>query len=212
MSFAPTALLVLTHNVTGLKYFCKTSQLDIVHRYKGSGIYWKRHMKVHGRDVTSGVLGIYFDKDRCVEAALKFSEENDIVKSQEWANSIVENGLDGAGVGAANHRYGKPHPNKGGKRPDMIGRLVGPLNGMYGKPSPMKGVAKPKGKDSLLYGRQRPEGSGKPSKPVIRLDDEMEFESVAAAAAALGKTRSGITKCCLGKAKSAHGFRWAYKE
>ena len=29
---------------------------------------------------------------------------------------------------------------------------------------------------------------------------------------ALGKTRSGITQCCMGTAKSAHGFRWAYKE
>ena len=212
MSFAPTALLVLTHNVTGLKYFCKTSQFDIVHRYKGSGVYWKRHMRVHGRDVTAGVLGIYFEQDRCVAAALKFSQENEIVKSREWANSILENGLDGAGLGSANHRYGKPHPNKGGTRPEMIGRLVGPLNGMYGKPSPMRGVAKPKGKDSPLHGKKRPEGSGKPAKPVVRLDDGVVFESVGAAASALGKTRGGITQCCMGKAKSAHGYRWAYKE
>jgi hypothetical protein len=212
MSFAPTALLVLTHNVTGLKYFCKTSQFDIVHRYKGSGVYWKRHMRVHGRDVTAGVLGIYFEQDRCVAAALKFSQENEIVKSREWANSILENGLDGAGLGSANHRYGKPHPNKGGTRPEMIGRLVGPLNGMYGKPSPMRGVAKPKGKDSPLHGRKRPEGGGKPAKPVVRLDDGVVFESVAAAGRECKGTTAGIHQCCLGKAKSAHGYRWAYKE
>lgn len=212
MSFAPTALLVLTHNVTGLKYFCKTTALRKIHSYKGSGVYWKKHMKVHGRDVVTGVLGVYFDKERCVAAALKFSQENDIIKDRSWANCIFENGLDGAGAGAANHMYGKPHPNKGGTRPDMVGRLVGPLNGMYGKPSPMRGVSKPKGKDSPLYGRKRPEGGGKPSKPVIRLDDGMEFESVAAAANSLGKTRRGITQCCMGTAKSAHGFRWAYKE
>ena len=212
MDFAPTALLVLTHNVTGLKYFCKTSQFDIIERYKGSGVYWKRHMKAHGRDVTSGVLGIYFDRERCVEAALKFSKENDIVKSREWANSILENGLDGAGVGAANHRYGKLHPNKGGTRPDMVGRLVGPLNGMYGKPSPMRGVPKPKGQDSPLYGRKRPEGGGKPAKAVVRLDDGVVFKSVADAGRACKGTTSGIHKCCTGKAKSAHGFRWAYQE
>ena len=169
-------------------------------------------MKVHGRDITTGVLGVYFDKDRCVSAALKFSEENNIIDDDSWANLIAENGLSGAGVGKSNHRYGKPGPFKGQTRPDMIGRLVGEKNGMYGKPSPMRGVAKPKGKDSPLYGRPRPEGGGKPAKPVIRLDDGVEFASVAEAAKALDKTRSGITKCCLGKAKSAHGFRWAYKE
>jgi hypothetical protein len=212
MGFAPTALLVMTHNVTGLKYFCKTAQLDSLHKYKGSGVYWKRHMKAHGRNVTVGVLGVYFEKDRCVSAALNFSKENDIVKDRGWANCILENGLDGAGAGEANHRYGKPHPNKGGTRPDMVGRLVGPLNGMYGKPSPMRGVPKPKGPDSPLYGRKRPEGGGKPSKAVVRLDNGVVFESIGAAASALGKTRGGITQCCMGKAKSAHGFRWAYQE
>lgn len=212
MSFAPTALLVMTHNVTGLKYFCKTSKLKNMHWYKGSGVYWKKHMKAHGRDITAGVLGIYFDKDRCVAAALKFSEENDIVNSKDWANFILENGLDGAGSGKVNHRYGKQHPNKGGTRPDMVGRLVGPLNGMYGKPSPLRGVPKPKGPDSPLYGRKRPEGGGKPSKAVVRLDDGVVFKSVADAGRACKGTTSGIHKCCTGKAKSAHGFRWAYQE
>jgi hypothetical protein len=212
MDFAPTALLVMTHNVTGMKYFCKTTRLKNLHWYKGSGLYWKRHMKMHGRNITAGVLGVYFDKDRCVSAALKFSEENNIVADEGWANFIEENGLTGAGAGKLNHRYGKPHPGKGKPRPDMVGRLVGEKNGMYGKPSPMRGVAKPKGKDSPLYGRKRPEGGGKPSKPVIRLDDGMVFESISAASKVLGKTPSGISQCCMGKAKSAHGFRWAYKE
>jgi hypothetical protein len=211
MDFAPTALLVLTHKVTGLKYFCKTTRLKNLHWYKGSGVYWKRHMKVHGRDITRGVLGVYFEKDRCVAAALKFSEENDIINSEDWANFILENGLDGAGAGKANHQYGKPHPNRGGTRPDMAGRLVGPLNGMYGKPSPMRGKRNA-GASAALKGRKRPEGGGKPAKPVVRLDDGVVFGSVADAANALGKTRGGITQCCMGKAKSAHGFRWAYKE
>jgi hypothetical protein len=212
MDFAPTALLVMTHNVTGLKYFCKTTRLGFLHKYKGSGVYWKRHMRLHGRDVTVGVLGVYFDKDRCMSAALNFSKENDIVKDSGWANCILENGLDGAGAGEANHRYGKPHPNKGGTRPEMIGRLIGPLNGMYGKPSPLRGVPKPKGKDSPLYGRKRPDGCGKPSKAVVRLNDGVVFESVSDAGRACNGATSGISKCCMGKAKSAHGFRWAYKE
>jgi hypothetical protein len=212
MSFAPTALLVLTHNVTGMKYFCKTTRLKNLHWYKGSGVYWKRHMKVHGRDISAGVLGLYYDQDRCVTAALKFSEENNIVADEGWANFIPENGLNGAGTGELNHRYGKQGPFKGQKRPDMSEMLRGDKNPMYGKPSPMRGVPKPKGQDSPLYGRKRPEGGGKPSKPVIRLDDSVVFKSVAKAAAALGKSRRGITMCCMGTAKSAHGFCWAYKE
>lgn len=212
MSFAPTALLVLTHNVTGLKYFCKTTRLKNLHWYKGSGVYWRRHMKAHGRDISAGVLGLYYDKDRCVSAALKFSEDNNIIADKGWANCIAENGLDGAGAGKLNHRYGKDGPFKGQKRPDMSERLRGEKNPMFGKPSAMRGVPKPKGKDSPLYGRKRPEGGGKPAKPVIRLDDGVVFESVAKAAATLGKSRRGITMCCMGTAKSAHGFRWAYKE
>ena len=210
--FAYTALLVMTHNKTGLKYFCKTTRMNELNTYKGSGVHWKRHLRKHGRDVSVGVLGLYSDKERCMKAALDFSQENNIIASDQWANLIDENGLTGAGAGSANHRYGKPHPNKGGTRPDMIGRLAGEKNGMYGKPSAMRGVAKPKGKDSPLYGRKRPEGGGKPSKPVIRLEDGKEFASVADAARECNGSRSGITKCCLGKAKTSHGYRWAYKE
>jgi hypothetical protein len=212
MSFPYTALLVMTHNKTGLKYFCKTTRMDELHKYKGSGLHWKRHLKAHGRDVSVGVLGLYQDKERCMKAALDFSRQNNIIKSQEWANLIDEDGMTGAGAGSANHRYGKPHPNKGGTRPDMIGRLVGEKNGMYGKPSAMRGAAKPKGKDSPLYGRKRPEGGGKPPKTVVRLEDKKEYLSVADAARDIDGTRSGITKCCLNKAKTAHGYTWAYKE
>ena len=211
MDFAPTALLVMTHNVTGLKYFCKTTRLGFLHNYKGSGVYWKRHMRLHGRDVTVGILGVYFDKDRCVSAALNFSKQNDIVKNSEWANIIPENGLDGAGLGDANHRYGKPHPNKGGTRPEMIGRLIGPLNGMYGKPSPMLGKTNI-GASKAHKGRKRPEGGGKPSRPVVCLTNGDVFESVSEAARKYNGYSTIISQCCLGKTKTAYGMKWAYKE
>jgi hypothetical protein len=211
MGFAPTALLVLTHNVTGLKYFCKTTRIKNLHWYKGSGIYWKRHMRVHGRDVSAGVVGIYNDKDRCMAAALAFSEKYDIVNSDEWANLAVENGINGAGAGKLNHRYGKPHPNKGGTRPDLKGRYVGAANPMFGKPSPMRGKHNA-GASAALKGRPRPIGGGKPPRPVIRLNDGVKFASVAEAALSLQGSRSGITQCCMGKAKTAHGYRWAYRE
>jgi len=107
--FSPTALLVISHNVTGLKYFCKTADLRNVYNYKGSGLYWKKHLNKHGKDVTVGVMGFYTDYQRCRDAALKFSQENDIVNSDAWANLVLENGTDGALNGSDNPFYGKKH-------------------------------------------------------------------------------------------------------
>lgn len=208
--FQPTALLVMKHNVTGLQYFCKTSRLDELCYYKGSGIHWKRHMKKHGRDVSVGVLGIYYDEQRCAEAAKNFSETHDVAASDKWANLIAENGFDGAPIGSAHPNYGKPSPCIGQKRPHVGKR--GAENPMYGKPSAMRGVAKPKGKNSPLYGRKRPEGGGKPSKPVVCIDDGKEYASVSEAARAYNGSSSTISGCCLGKRKTAYGKCWAYKE
>jgi len=109
-AFSPTVLLVMQHNVTGLKYFCKTSLLDRIKRYKGSGIRWDNHLKVHGKDITVGILGFYTDKDRCSNAAKQFSIENDVANSDEWANLVDETGMMGASMkGEKNPFYGKKH-------------------------------------------------------------------------------------------------------
>jgi hypothetical protein len=211
MTFNPTALLVIEHNITGLKYFCKTARFSEINHYKGSGLYWKRHMKKHGKDVKVGVLGIYFDKKRCLLAAKKFSEENKIGNNLEWANLIPENGMDGAPMGEAHPMFGKPHPQIGVKRP-WVGKK-GADNPMWGKPSSMRGVPKPKGVDSPLYGRKRPEGGGKKSHPVIRIDEdgtETRYDSVADAGRAMNGCRTGIHQCCNGKSKTAHGYKWRY--
>ena len=107
----------MEHNITGLKYFCKSSRLDELKYYLGSGVYWKRHRKAHGNDVRVGVLGVYFDEVRCLAAAKDFSELHDVAKNPEWANLIAENGLDGAPCGEAHPMFGKPSPCIGQKRP-----------------------------------------------------------------------------------------------
>ena len=210
--FKPTVLLVKEHNVTGKKYFCKTTRLDVVHWYLGSGIHWKRHLKIHGKNVTTGILGFYLDKQKCVDAALAFSKENNIVESKEWLNLIEENGLSGAGAGEHHHMWGKTHPDKGSKRPN-VGKS-GADNPMYGKPSAMRGIAKPKGIDSPLYGRKRPEGGGKKPHAVVGMKDgkEYHFDSVADAAKFINRNRSSVHKCCTGKGKTGGGYMWKYKE
>ena len=106
--FHPTYLYIKTHNVTGLKYFGKTTKSD-PYAYKGSGIYWLNHLKIHGNDISTEIIGYYEDKEQCVAAALKFSEENNITQALNengkkiWANQIKENGIDGGDTGRTNY-------------------------------------------------------------------------------------------------------------
>lgn len=88
---SPVYLYIKTHNKTGLKYFGRT--IKDPYRYKGSGLYWLRHIHAHGSDVSTEIFGIYLDKNILVKEATKFSVEHDIVNSDQWANLIVETGL-----------------------------------------------------------------------------------------------------------------------
>lgn len=92
--FKPTYLYVKTHNKTGLKYFGKTTGKDPV-KYTGSGKYWLRHLQVHGKDISTEIIGYFEDEQQCVKTASNFSATNNIVESSEWANFKVENGIDG---------------------------------------------------------------------------------------------------------------------
>ena len=95
-------LYIATHNKTGLKYFGKTTRYfteeDLQKNYHGSGVYWKRHLKKHGDDVTMKIYGIY-DIAEVKEIALQFSRENNIVEDyNNWANQTEENGLQGGNM------------------------------------------------------------------------------------------------------------------
>jgi hypothetical protein len=92
--FKATYLYIKTHNTTGLKYFGKTNQRN-PYKYKGSGKRWTNHIKKHGNDVTTEIVGIFTDKIWCMFYALEFSEINAIVASDEWANLIEESGIQG---------------------------------------------------------------------------------------------------------------------
>lgn len=97
-------LYVKTHNVTGLKYFGKTTKED-PHKYTGSGKYWKKHLNKHGFDYTTEIIATFQDEKLCEEFAIKFSRENNIVESELWANLQEENGLDGAPKGHSGHKF-----------------------------------------------------------------------------------------------------------
>jgi hypothetical protein len=95
-TITPTYLYIKQHSITRLKYFGKTTKQD-PYKYLGSGKYWRKHIKKYGAEFvkTLWVSDLYTDKTLIREIALHFSYENNIVESNEWANLIYENGLDG---------------------------------------------------------------------------------------------------------------------
>lgn len=97
-------LYIKTHNKTGLKYFGKTTSNN-PYKYKGSGKYWLQHIKKHGNDVTTKIIGSFLDTISCKHFALEFSKKYNIVNSVEWANLINENGIDGAPCGHEGHKF-----------------------------------------------------------------------------------------------------------
>ena len=117
--YTPTYLYVKQHSVTGLKYFGKTTQYPI--KYVGSGKYWLSHIKKHGKEhVVTLWHQLFGDKDLLTDFALLFSEHWDIVKSDEWANLITENGLDGFPTGTPRTQETKDKISK-----TLTGRSLG---------------------------------------------------------------------------------------
>jgi hypothetical protein len=104
-------LYVKQHKVTGLKYFGTTSKKD-PYLYVGSGTHWRRHLKKHGFNIETTNVWKFEDADECEKFALRFSEENKIVESTEWANLRPENGRDGKPVGSPGMKREK-NPNWG---------------------------------------------------------------------------------------------------
>ena len=98
-----TYIYIKTHNITELKYFGKTTKKDI-ETYKGSGKYWKRHIKKHGYNCRTYKIKSFTNKQECMDFCLWFSKINNIIKSKKWANLVNENGIDGCIVGYKHSR------------------------------------------------------------------------------------------------------------
>lgn len=82
-----------THRTTGLQYLGQTVQDPF--KYKGSGTVWKRHIKKHGDDVHTEVLGIFTTKQELADAGLYYSVLWNIVEDRQWANLRYEVGEGG---------------------------------------------------------------------------------------------------------------------
>jgi hypothetical protein len=158
-------LMIKTHQITGLKYLCKrvtTSDVKAI-SYKGSGKYWKNHLKVHGKNINTEILEKYelnkieeFSK-LCLEYSAKFN----IVMGDEWANLMEENGLDGAVIGENNPSKKMEVALKISK--SLTGKYRGEKASFYGKKHTLetrqKMSAANKGDNNVM--RRRPDSLAK---------------------------------------------------
>lgn len=132
-------LYVKTHNITGLKYLGKTNRPD-PHKYLGSGIYWRNHIKKYGQDYSTEILKECSTKEELKYWGLYYSDLWDVVNAKDnngnkiWANLKPENGDGGSLPGKDSYRYGKPHSEEtkkklsniltGLKKPDGFGDKI----------------------------------------------------------------------------------------
>jgi hypothetical protein len=87
-------LYVKTHRKTGLKYLGKTESAD-PHKYRGSGIFWTRHIKKYGYDVDTEIIRECKDADELRHWGLYYSTLWNVVESDKWANLKEETGHGG---------------------------------------------------------------------------------------------------------------------
>jgi hypothetical protein len=189
-NFTPTWLYIKKHNATGMMYLGKTQRNP--DKYFGSGKYWLRHLKSHGRDIVTVWKHLFVDKKDLVEFATFMSKELNIVQSEKWANLKEENGLDGNPLGVEG-LVGEKNP--------MFGR-IGPMKGKVGSSHPSFGRS---GNKHPMYGK-----SGKES-PIARAVsiDGIFFDSGKAASLKLGIPRATIHYRCNSKSNKFSG--WVYK-
>ena len=115
------------HVNTGLNYFGKTTRDP--YKYVGSGVYWKRHLEKHGKEIETVQVWAFENLEECKNFAIDFSIKNNIVESNDWANFVIENGIDGQSPGFKNTKlseYNKAHnkdrKNQLGYIPNRLGK------------------------------------------------------------------------------------------
>jgi hypothetical protein len=114
-------LYLKTHNITGKKYLGQTTKDPF--KYKGSGIYWLRHISVHGNDVKTDILDICRDKDELKKIGLYYSKLWSIIENPDFANLMEENG-DGSGKLSAESRDKISRKAKGRKHSEETRRKL----------------------------------------------------------------------------------------
>ena len=127
-------LCVKTHTITGLKYLCQTKS-KTPKKYLGSGIYWKKHLKIHGPTITTCIVKECYSKKELTYWGEFYSDLWDVVNRKDWANLIPEVGSGGRTTWGATHCM---------KRPEIVAKVSGQYHytkkkGYDPKNHPMRG-------------------------------------------------------------------------
>jgi len=153
--FKPTYLYIKRHAVTGKCYFGKTTRNPV--QYLGSGTVWRRHLNIHGIEHVETLWYKRFDdENECTCIALKFSEQQDIVKSDLWLNLIPENGLHGQVNGFKHSDEAKAKISEANKNrsPEVIEKVASAHRGLkHSKETKEKIGSKHRGKQVSLETR-----------------------------------------------------------
>jgi hypothetical protein len=121
-------LLLKQHKVTGKKYLCyHKGTVESCYIYPGSGTYWKRHIKVHGKKINTIILLETDNKDDIREKGIEYSKLWNVVGSDEFANLVNEDGS-GGHEAMSTSRVIKRRANTLKKRIDQHGFTEAELN------------------------------------------------------------------------------------
>lgn len=134
-------LYVKTHKLTGKKYLGQTSSKNPF-TYKGSGKYWKQHIKKYGYNVTTEILKECSSKEEVKYWGEYYTNLWNVVSSNEWANLKPETG-DGGSIKGTNlgrkhteetkekiskNTRGKPKPNNSVPRTEEQKKHLSKIN------------------------------------------------------------------------------------
>ena len=193
-------------NDTNVIFYVGKGKKERAYRVNNRNKYWKNIVNKTGYTVR------FVAKDLDEELAYLCEEERiDQLKRLGIKLTNLTLGGEGASGGENHHMWGKPHPQRGVKRPHV--GMRGKDNPMYGKPSAMRGK-KNIGASLAHKGRPRPDGGGKPSKGVIATDkdgNKFTFVSLTEAGKAVNSDRHSIKKWC-DINKFNKGFNWEFSK
>ena len=158
----PTRLYIKKHNITGMSYLGKTTRDP--YTYHGSGLAWKKHISLYGKEhiITTWVSEVFTDRYLLVEFAIFLSAELDVVKSDKWANLILENGVGG---GDGSQSLGKPLSD------DHRKKVSNSLMGVKKSESHKQHMKKPKSEESKRKSSETQKGRKQSPEHIQKLSE-----------------------------------------
>lgn len=191
-------------NDTNAIFYVGKGKNERAYRVNDRNEYWKNIVNKTGYTVRFVVKDVYEELAYLVE-----QERIDQLKRLGIKLANINAGGAGVGSGDKHPMWGKPHPQRGVKRPHV--GMRGKDNPMYGKPSAMRGK-KNIGASLAHKGRPRPEGGGKPSQAVIATDkdgNKLTFVSLTEAGKFIKSDRHSIKKWCEMN-KFCKNYKWEF--